>query len=322
VRKQMIEGMKILIAYDGSECGDAALDDLRRAGLPNGAEALVMTVADVFLPPPINEEVDNTFPFYVPTGIRRAHERAAEAVKQAEVLAQTAGDRLRSTFPNWKVRTEACADSPGWAVVRKADEWHPDLVVVGSHGHSALGGWLILGSVSQRILYEARCSVRVARGRPYTQDSPVRVIVGVDNSPNSEAALSAVASRAWVRGTEVRLVAVLDTVMLVRPDPSQPAVFKWLDVNDERDWNLARQMFEASADKLRAAGLTASVDLREGNPKQVLVDEAESWGADSIFVGAKGIRGIDRFLLGSVSAAVAARAHCSVEVIRPEHVTG
>ena len=52
----MSERMKILIGYDGSECADAALQDLRRAGLPSEADVLVMTVADVFLPPPIKKE--------------------------------------------------------------------------------------------------------------------------------------------------------------------------------------------------------------------------------------------------------------------------
>jgi len=318
----MSEGMKILIGYDGSECGNAALDDLRRAGLPNEAETLVITVADVFLPPPINEEVDNTFPLYVPKAVRRAHQRAAEAVRHADVLAKSAGDRLRSTFPNWNVRTESCADSPGWAVVRKADEWHPHLVVVGAHGHSSFGGRLILGSISQRILYEARCSVRIARGRIDKAGSAVRIIIGIDGSPDSEAAVDAVASRAWPKRSEVRLIAVLDTVMPVKADTVRPSILKWLEVDDEAERDQICQIFEASAVKLRASGLVASVDLKKGNPKDVLAEEAEKWGADSIFVGAKGIRGIDRFLLGSVSAAVAARAHCSVEVIRPIHLTG
>ena len=56
--------------------------------------------------------------------------------------------------------------------------------------------------------------------------------------------------------------------------------------------------------------------FKDGNPKQMLVEEAATSDADSIFVGAKGTRGIDRFLLGSVSATVAALAHCSVEVVR------
>ncbi len=60
--------MKILFAYDGSECADSALEDLRNAGLPEKADAIVMSLADVFLPPPINEEVDNTFQCTCPRG--------------------------------------------------------------------------------------------------------------------------------------------------------------------------------------------------------------------------------------------------------------
>jgi len=69
---------------------------------------------------------------------------------------------------------------------------------------------------------------------------------------------------------------------------------------------------------LRTRGLTVSSVIKEGDPKHVLLDEAERWGADCIFVGARGLSRVERFLLGSVSAAVAARAHCSVEIVRPD----
>jgi len=64
-------------------------------------------------------------------------------------------------------------------------------------------------------------------------------------------------------------------------------------------------------------GLDTAVMIRRGKPADEIVDEAESWGADCIFVGAKGVRGIERLLLGSVSSAVSSRAGCSVEVVRP-----
>ena len=313
----MNEKMKILIAYDGSECSEAALDDLRRAGLSNVAEVLLITVADVFLPPPINEALDDTFPFYVPAGVRRAHEHAAKAVENARGLAEQAAERVRKMFPGWDIRADAYAESPAWAVVRTADEWKPDLVIVGAHGHTVLGGRLILGSVSQRVLYEALCSVRVARAPKNDGDSPVRIVIGTDGSPGAQASIEAVAARSWPAGSAVRVVSVLDTVMSITHDSTQPAVVKWVEVGDEEEWGWVRQAFEPSAEKLRQAGLDASVVLRKGNPKSVLVEEAKEWGADSIFLGAKGMRDIDRLLLGSVSAAVAARARCSVEVVRP-----
>ena len=205
--------MKILVANDGSECADAALDDLKSAGLPKTAEVLVMSLADVFLPPPINEELDNTFPMYVPAGVRRAHERAQCEVKKAKSIAKRAGETIKKSFPEWHIRHEALADSPTWALIRKADEWNADLIVVGAHGHAVLGGRLILGSVSQRVLYEASCSVRVARGHRRDANSPLRLIIGVDNSEYSNAAIDAVCRREWPVGTQVRLVAVVDTVM-------------------------------------------------------------------------------------------------------------
>jgi len=56
-----------------------------------------------------------------------------------------------------------------------------------------------------------------------------------------------------------------------------------------------------------------------GDPKRVLVEESKRWGADCIFVGSMGFSNrVERFLIGSVSSAVAARAHCSVEVVREQ----
>src|SRR5687767_5224638 len=123
----MSSQMKVLIGYDGSECADAALEDLRRDGLPDRAEAIVMTVADVFLPPPVSE-ADDTFPFYVPAGVKRAHEHAARVLGEARELAERTAGRVRESFPGWDVRAEASADSPAWALVSKSYEWKPDLV--------------------------------------------------------------------------------------------------------------------------------------------------------------------------------------------------
>ena len=311
----MKEKMKILVAYDGSECADAALEDLKRAGLHVESEVLVMTLADVFVPPPINEEVDNTFPLYVPEGIKLAHRRAQHKLEQAEALAKRASEQIKSVFPKWQVTYKAEADSPAWALIRTADQWKPDLIVMGARGHSVFGGRLILGSISQRVLYEARCSVRIARG-PHKTDKPVRLLIGVDNSPDSRAAVDAVCNRDWPKGSEVGLLAVVDTVMPITPNPSEPPAMKWIEVGDEKNWDQVREVFEPSAQKLRIAGLHAEVLIRRGNPADQILEEADTWGADCIFVGAKGTRGIDRLLLGSVSSAVSARAHCSVEVVR------
>ena len=305
--------MKILIGYDGSECADAALEDLKHAGLESEADVLVMCVADVFVPPPL-EGVDD--PVYVPQGVKRAHERARQKLEEVEDLARSVSNQIKSHFPNWKVSSLAEADSPAWALLRQADEWKPDLIVMGARGHSVFGGRLILGSISQRVLYEAHCSVRIGRGPYKNPETPIRLLIGVDSSADSNAAVEAVCKRRWPRGTEVGLLVVVDTVMPFTSSPSEPAAMKWIEVADERNWSDVRQIFEPFAQKIRSAGLHAEVLIRRGNPADEILEEAHTWGADCIFVGAKGTRGIDRLLLGSVSSAVSSRAHCSVEIVR------
>ena len=308
--------MKILLAYDGSEYAGAAFHDLTRAGLGSAVELSIMTVADVFVPPPMDEDV--IFPLHVPEGVRRAHELARHELEEAQDLAKRASEQIRSIFPGWQVSFDAVADSPAWALIQKADQWKPDLIVMGARGLSVFGGRLILGSISQRVLYEARCSVRVARGSYYTPHKPVRILIGVDNSPDSRLAVAEVCNRRWPTGTEVGLLVVVDTVMAIAPEPAEASAVKWIEVAEDETWDQVREIFEPAAEKLRNAGLHAEVLIRRGNPADQILQEAHTWNADCIFVGAKGTRGIDRLLLGSVSSAVSARAHCSVEVVRPK----
>jgi nucleotide-binding universal stress UspA family protein len=314
----MNEKMRILIAYDGSDGAKAALDDLRRAGLPGTVEALVVSVAELWLPPPPSgdESVDTSFPLYVPAGLKRAREKVTHAVEEVRSLATEASERVRAVFPAWKVRAEAYAGSPAWEVIKEADKWEPDLIVVGAHGRSALGRF-VLGSVSQKIVTEARCSVRVGRGRAGSDDLLPRVLVGVDGSPGAEQAVRAVAKREWPSGTGISVVAVEDPTVPAALGSLIPQVAEWIGEGEEGERQWVRKMVDASAENLRREGLDVSSAVKEGDPKHVLVEEAERRGADCIFVGSTGFSNrLERFLLGSVSAAVVMRANCSVEVVR------
>ncbi len=159
--------MKILIGYDGSECADAALDDLTHAGLPTEAEAHILSVAEVWLPPPppsSYEIIEQAREATSPAELQRGYTKGCQAANDALALAERARDRVQTLFPNWKVTSDSSCGSAAWELVAKADQWRPDLIVVGSHGRTALGRF-VLGSVSQRVLTEALCSVRISRGR-------------------------------------------------------------------------------------------------------------------------------------------------------------
>ena len=79
----------------------------------------------------------------------------------------------------------------------------------------------------------------------------------------------------------------------------------------------ALRLAHEAAESLRAVGLATTSVVKDGEAPRCLVNEAEEFGADCIFVGARGLGRVDRFLLGSVSASVAMRASCTVEVIHP-----
>jgi nucleotide-binding universal stress UspA family protein len=309
--------MRVLIAYDGSEGADAAIEDLPRAGLANDVEAVILSVAELWLPPPPpSAGPAEGFPLYTPPGLASARERVAETIGKVRSFAEGANARVQAIFPSWKVSAEVSTGSPAWEVINKADKWKPDLVIVGSQGRSALGR-LFLGSVSQKILTEARCSVRVGR-RPITAGSePTRVLVGVDGSPGAQAGVQAVAKREWPSGTEISVIAVQDPSVPLALGSLNPQVTEWIEEADEGDREWVRKMVDAASEDLRGAGFNVSSLVKEGDAKKVLVDEAKRLGTDCIFVGSTGFSNrLERFLLGSVSAAVANRAECSVEVVR------
>jgi len=321
----MSDKMKILIAYDGSDCAEAALDDLQRAGLPPNAEALVMSVTETWLPapPPSSYEiVQQAREVHVPSDMLRVYSKGSPAVQEAESLARRAVSRLLIHFPTWEIKAEAAVGSPARELVAKADEWKPDLIVVGSHGRSAAERF-VLGSVSQGVLTHARCSVRIARGRVEEPDMPVRLVVGVDGSPACLAAVREMESRTWPARSEVRVIAVNQPLTPTFVGKFIPPVGKIIEESNQVDREWLKTILESITEQLRESGLKASNEFREGNPKQVIVQFAEEWGADCIFVGSLGFGNrFERFLLGSVSASVAARAHCSVEVVRPKNIGG
>lgn len=315
----MKKNMRILIAYDGSDCAEAALDDLAQAGLPQTAEAIVLSITEVWLPPPpvsSYEIVEQAMSVHVPADLKKVYMKGSRVVKEAKALAERGAARVSATFPHWKVMAEAIYGSPAWELVFKADKWKPDLIVLGSHGRSALGRF-VLGSVSQRVVTEARCSVRIARGRVEEPGSPVRIVIGIDGSPASKAAVRAVAERNWPAQSQARVVVVDDPLEPTLVGQLMPMVAESVDLENRIDRKRIQKLAEDAAKLLRSGNLHASAMIEEGDPKHVLPKVAEKWGANSIFVGATGFSNrFERFVLGSVSAGVAARAHCSVEVVR------
>jgi nucleotide-binding universal stress UspA family protein len=307
--------MRLLIGYDGSAGADFALRDLQRAGLPGEVEAVVLSVADVWMPPD-GTRPDPAVAEWLATTIEQAHAERREALERKRAEADHAASALKKQFPNWTVRAEAVGDSPAWGILKYAAEWRPDLIVVGSQGSSALGR-IFIGSVAQKVLTTADCSVRVARPHGGEDQRSLKLIVGIDGSVHSARAVRAVEERRWPSGSVVRLVSALDAYLATAVVFHDERIRQWVvegEAGTAGSW--VNRMASAAEKELIAAGLAAEAVVKRGDPKSVLLAEAEAWGADCIFVGAQGLNAVDRLILGSVSSAVAARAHCTVEVVR------
>jgi nucleotide-binding universal stress UspA family protein len=77
-----------------------------------------------------------------------------------------------------------------------------------------------------------------------------------------------------------------------------------------------KELLARAAERLRSAGFKVTSSVEEGDARNVILNQAERWHADLIVLGSHGRTGLDRFLMGSVSEAVARHARCSVEIVR------
>jgi nucleotide-binding universal stress UspA family protein len=151
---------------------------------------------------------------------------------------------------------------------------------------------------------------------PEVQTRPMRVILAIDDSKQSEQAVRAVSERPWPAGTQVRVMTVLESGM-PSPPPSMAAVMmeggSAMAVR-QKEQNAAEHLARRAAESL--TNVQAEFVVRDGDPGSVIVREAAQWPADLIVMGSSGRGGLKRLVLGSVSQAVAAKAPCSVELVR------
>lgn len=149
----------------------------------------------------------------------------------------------------------------------------------------------------------------------------MNILIAIDDSAYSKAALKSVISRPWPPGSKFKAITVVEPF---HPEyagwqtnyvPLAVEVQKVIDDSARTLVNDARQLLEGAFGK---ENVTAEVF--EGYIKDRILEIAKSWPADLIIVGSHGRRGFTKFLLGSVSEAIASHADCSVEIVRMPQV--
>jgi Universal stress protein UspA and related nucleotide-binding proteins len=298
--------MKVLIATDCSPAADVVVAEAAARPWPQGTTFSILNVVDLHrfagLPALMEES-------------KRKRDQLGVVMKGAAAKLEGAGHRAE---------IKVAEGFPRKVISEYAKEWHADLIMAGSHGHGALARFLI-GSVAQGVLRTAPCSVEIVRsreGQPVPSSHAMKILLATDDSDCSVGAAHSIANRPWPDGTVVKVLSIEE---LALPDgqlagSSLASIYpqSLLEELISHARERALSAIKTSTQILERAGKKVEAAHKRpiGEPRALILDSAETWGADLIVVASHGRRGLDRWLMGSVSETVATYARCSVEVIR------
>lgn len=146
----------------------------------------------------------------------------------------------------------------------------------------------------------------------------MKILLAVDGSECSQAAVASVAARPWPQGTDIKILSALELPFMPTPETWALPDSYYAQLESAAT-EAAQTAVNEAAEKLQNPDYHVTTEIKSGPAKTVILEEAEAWGANLIVLGSHGYSGWQRFWLGSVSNAVASQAHCSVEIVRHGH---
>jgi nucleotide-binding universal stress UspA family protein len=291
--------MRILLAVDGSPSSIEARDLV--ASLPWPEKTSVTVLMAYQLP-------TGWFGDLAAAGWLPESERALEAEAEATL------DKLAAPLDGhgWMIDRRLLRGRAASAILSLADEVEADLIVLGSRGHGPIGS-MLLGSVSAEVADRARCSVLVARGPRVS-----RLLVATDGSECSLIIPDVIGG--WVALSGLPAVSLSVTPV---DSPAFEMMVKLYTMGghplepDQRELRKHHeQLAAAMAGRLSAAGIPARAAVRDGDAAHEIIKATAEVDADLVVTGSHGLRGIDRWLLGSVARNVLLHTKASVLIVR------
>lgn len=287
-------GRTVVVGVDGSESARRAVRWAAQEAVRRGLPLRVVTAFEWVHGEPIGHVALGRSYRDIMLGVAR--QQLADAVRVAE-----------NEQPALDVQPQLVVGFPIRVLIAEAQR--AELVVIGDRGLGGVTG-LLIGSVAVALAAHGECPVVVVRGEADAPDPTAPVVVGVDGSPTSEAALAFAFEAATARG--VPLVAV-HTWWDLLVDQTMAPLLDWDAIENEEREVLAERLagWGEKYPDVRVQRL-----VMRDRPSRALVEQ--SMRAQLVVVGSRGRGGAAGLLLGSVSHAVLQRAHCPVAVVRPE----
>lgn len=297
--------MRVLLAYDGSPCADAALQLV--AGLPWPAPTRLTVVSVI-------DHSDLIGAGEAALMMAASEPTERELVADAQRGLESAAEKLRGSGRT--VETLLEHGRPGSVIVELAEEMLADLIVVGSRG---LGPWgsLLLGSVSTDVVDHAPCPVLVAR-----HDRIERLVVATDGSESANRAIDTVGRWRLFTGLPAQALSV-NTVRLAAADWAVVLAAGWVEDRPEEAEAVADdrlRLATSAAERLRDAGIPAEPVVCTGDAAQRITEAAGGEGS-LLVMGSRGLGTFQRLLLGSVARKVLQHTGASVLIVREPHAT-
>ncbi len=305
--------MRILAAVDGSTQSEAALEALGSFKWAAGTEIVLFTVM---------KAAEIRLPFG-----RRAPDQASGADNKAFVSQslQNMAAQLQQKLPGCRVSFEVAHGDAKTEILNGAKAHAADMILMGSRGHRGME-LMLLGSVSQAVLMQGQCPVVIVKSEateapnsaPDLAHGFKNVLITVDNSPYSRAALMWAKTLEWPSDTRFKLITVVTPVTDAFALEENAARAGMIIREHDSLHAIARTELEEMATELVdiVGPGRVTTQVGEGDPREVILHTAGAWGADLIVMGSHGRTGLTKLFLGSVSHAVAVHGYCSVAIVK------
>ncbi len=284
----------IAVLYDGSECS--------RAGFGFAAKLAASVAGRVSLVQAMESPYDALVrsPEPIP-GLQELLKKDEEArIKDLSAVAAEAPDEAA-------VKIEMLHGWTGPVLLEYLERTKPDLVVAGTRGMGFTR--FLLGSVSQRLLEEAPCDLLLFR-EPEIPGDDAQVIACLDDSAFARRAAAVAAGLASALGADLVLTHVADMRLPLAQAP-------YAAVRSMIRRHGAEVLATAKADLNLPAGVV-SEDLREGDPREELLEACSERAPAIAVVGHHGAGRLRSLMLGSTARELVQGARCPVLIVRAE----